>query len=129
MNKTLALSQLFDDRNPNDVESVGSATGPWFVPEIPIASRSTRSPVKCLRPLGLSVFLAFTPLTAVADPWRYDATARTAHVITWPERKRRRLQLNEARILALQILEQAERARKDAVTAEYELARQLEIQE
>lgn len=128
MTKTRALPQLLEDRNSLKIESVGSATGPWGVPEVPIACRSTRPPSGFLPPLGLSVFLAFTPLTAVADPWSLDARSSAGHVITWPEKRRRQLQLREASRLALQIMERAELARKEAVAAEYVLACRLEDQ-
>ncbi|MEY3227378.1 MAG: hypothetical protein RLZZ536_1997 [Planctomycetota bacterium] len=106
--------------------SSGTASGRWSVPDVVESARSTVRPVAALRPLGLTVLMALSPLTAVADPWLMVSTAAGGQVMTWQEKRRRRLRPGEARRLALWAMEQAEAARRKAVAAEYELASLLE---
>jgi hypothetical protein len=77
------------------------------------------------RVAGLSFFMAFSPLTAIRDPWLYDKSRRD-NVVTVPVYQEvigRFITRSEALRVADQILAQAEQER--LAIAEFEAARGL----
>jgi len=90
-----------------------TASGSWSIRNIAEAQSARKSPHGFLRPLGLGLVLALSPLTSLADPWVSDRkryTEPTTPVLV--ERlRRRRISLQKARQLALQLLEEMEAAR------------------
>jgi hypothetical protein len=108
--------------------STDTATGPWSAKTTFESRARAMSPRSSLRPIWISIVLAFSPLTSVADPWlieRRHQTQPTAHVFM-EFVGRRRVSRHEARILALRFMERMEAARLQAAEDEARRAFLLE---
>lgn len=110
-----------------DTELTASATGPWKVPNLGASLRSTVKLGEFLfNPISFMMALALTPMTAVDDPWRPRGQHQHVFVETWHEVRRRKLNLRDARRLALLTMANAEKARTVLVDAEFEFVSRLE---
>jgi len=109
-----------------DSELGGSATGPWKVPNLGTSPRSTIKLSEFFFPMHFIMAMALTPMTAVTDPWRPHGQNQNAFVETWREVRRRKLNLRDARRLALLTMANAEKARTMSVEAEFEFVSRLE---
>ena len=106
-----------------------TSSGPWSVNAIPEAQTPRRTPRGYLRPIGVLLMIALSPLTSVPDPWvieRRRLTPTTAHVWT-AVLARRRISLREAREMALHLMAEIEEAR--LWTADQEARRTFDLED
>lgn len=119
MNSAYAIVQE-DDLSQASSASTGS--GFWSIPKPVDAQSARKSPHGYLRPLGIVIVLALSPISSLADPWVADRkryTEPTSRVLV-ELIGRKRVSLQRARQLALQLLADIESARLQAA---YEEAR------
>jgi hypothetical protein len=118
---------LSDPTGMTDTKNyAGIATGRWQVSDSISSSRTTLKTPETWLPFQFLLAFAMTPMTAVPDPWQPVSPSKNAFVETWREVRRKRLSLREGRRLALQTMENAERARMMVIEAEFEFASRLE---
>lgn len=106
-----------------------TASGSWSIRNLAATQSACKSPHGYLRPLGIGLVLALSPLTSLADPWvanRKRYTEPTARVLV-EFLRRRRISLHKARQLALQLLAEMESARFQA--ADDEARRTFDIED
>lgn len=100
-----------------------TTSGPWSTMTGPDSRAVQKPPRGYLRPFGIGLIIALSPITAVADPWVSEPrrqTQPTAFVLIHSI-GRRRITRAEALRLAQEILERAERERLRS--ADWEAAR------
>lgn len=120
MNSTLNIPSVSDA--PNAVFTA-TTSGPWSA----MTGRDSRAvqkpPRGYLRPFGIGLIIALSPITAVADPWVAEPRRQTQPTAFVPIQSmgRRRITRAEALRLAQEILERAERERLRS--ADWEAAR------
>ncbi|GMU34073.1 MAG: hypothetical protein AMXMBFR20_19450 [Planctomycetia bacterium] len=119
MNSAYTIST---DKEPT-ILFADTASGPWSPGGATELRPARKSHQGLLRPIGMSLAFALSPLTSVADPWiveRRRQSQPTAFMLI-ESIGRRRITRAEALRLTMEILERAERER--LWSADWEAAR------